>query len=161
MKRITYLTISFILLICIYSCAGYEPIYKPSKLQFVIAEYTIKANKKLGKAIYSKINNLTKLNKNNQSAQSIKIMIEVSKNKTATVKNSAGKILEYKVNLSTHIEINNFLTNELILNENFSYSSSYKTQDQYSETLKLENNIIENLLNKTYEDLIIKILEIK
>ena len=38
-------------------------------------------------------------------------------------------------------------------------SSSYKVQDQHSETIKLENRTIENLINKTYQDLLIKLSE--
>ena len=44
-----------------------------------------------------------------------------------------------------------------ILSESFSFSSIYKAQDQYSETIKLENKTTENLINKTYQDLLIKL----
>ena len=56
--------------------------------------------------------------------------------------------------------INDYLTNEEIVNQNFSYSSTYKVQDQYSETIILENKSIESLINKIYQDLIIKMSEI-
>ena len=79
--------------------------------------------------------------------------------KLATVKNSSGKILEYKINLNTKIIIYNFLTDEEVLNQNFNYYSSYKVQDQHSETLKLENQVIENLVNTTYQNTLIKISE--
>ena len=46
-----------------------------------------------------------------------------------------------------------------ILNHTFSYTSVYKVQDQYSETKKLENKIIEDLINKTYQNLLIKLSE--
>ena len=72
-------------------------------------------------------------------------------------KNSAGKILEYKISLNTNIIIKDYLTNDKILNHSFTYSSSYKVQDQHSETIKLENTTIKNLINKTGDDLIIKI----
>ena len=39
-------------------------------------------------------------------------------------------------------------------------SSSYKVQDQYSDTKEIENRAIENLINKTHQDLLIKISEI-
>jgi hypothetical protein len=162
MKKIIYLLIPLILLIYINACSGYKPIFGSSNIsnvQFEIADYSIKGNKKLGNKIYSKLYSLSNLNKNNPEAQSIYVSIEVLKDKTATVKNNAGKILEYKISLNSNIIVKNFLTNEEILSQNFSSSSSYKVQDQYSETLKLENTITENLINKTYQDLLIKISE--
>ena len=155
MKKITYLTISFILLIGINACTGYKPIFSTSNLQFEISDYSIKGDKSLGKKIYTKLYNLSQSNKNNTAVKNINISIEVSKDKTVKVKNSAGKILEYKISLNTNIEIKDYFTNDQILSHNFNYSSSYKTQDQFSDSLRLENKTIENLLNKTYQDLLI------
>ena len=156
MKKITYLTISFILLIGINACAGYKPIFSTSNLQFEISDYSIKGDKSLGGKIYTKLYNLSQSNKNNTAVKNINISIEVSKDKTAKVKNSAGKILEYKISLNTNIEIKDYFTNDQILSHNFNYSSSYKTQDQFSDSLRLENKTIENLLDKTYQDLLIE-----
>ena len=155
MKKITYLTIFFILLIGINACAGYKPIFSTSNLQFEINDYSIKGDKSLGGKIYTKLYNLSQSNKKNTAVKNINISIEVSKDKTVKVKNSAGKILEYKISLNTNIEIKDYFTNDQILSHNFNYSSSYKAQDQFSDSLRLENKTIENLLNKTYQDLLI------
>ena len=159
MKKTTFLIISLFLLIYINSCTGYKPIFSSSNFEFKIADYSINGNKKVGNKIYSKLHNISKLNKNNPDAQSVRVSIHTSMNKLATVKNSSGKILEYKINLNTNIIIYNFLTNEEVLNQNFNYYSSYKVQDQHSETLKLENKIIENLVDTTYQNTLIKISE--
>ena len=159
MKKITHLITSFILIFCINACAGYEPIFSSTKLQFKIADYSIKADKKLGNQIYSHLYTLAQSSKNNADAQNFHVTIEASKNKTATVKNSTGKILEYRVNLNTNIIIKDFLTNDEILNQYYSHSSSYKVQDQHFETIQLENKTIKNLLNKIYQDLTIKLSE--
>ena len=76
-----------------------------TNLQFEIADYSIKANKKLGSQIYSKLDNLSKSNKNNTEIQSIAIIIATTKNKNGTVKDSAGKVLEYKIILTSNIII--------------------------------------------------------
>ena len=159
MKKITYLIISLILLIFINACSGYKPIFSSSNLQFEIVDHSIKGDKKLGNQIYSKLYNLSNSNKNNPEAQSIHVSIEVLKDKIATVKNSAGKILEYKISLNSVITIKNYLTSDEILTQNFTFFSSYKVQDQYYETVKLENKTVENLVNKTYQDLLIKLSE--
>ena len=161
MKKITYLTISFILLIGINACAGYKPIFSTSNLQFEISDYSIKGDKSLGKKIYTKLYNLSQPNKNNTAVKNINISIEVLKDKTVKVKNSAGKILEYKISLNTNIEIKDYFTNDQILSHNFNYSSSYKTQDQFSDSLRLENKTIENLLDKTYQDLLIEMTAVQ
>ena len=158
MKKIYYSIILIITLIFINSCAGYKPIFS-TNIQFEIANYSIKSNKKLGKQIYSKLYSLTKSNKKNTDTQSIDIIIDVTKNKTPTVKSSTGKILEYRILVTSNIIIKDYLTDDKILSQNFSYSSVYKVQDQYSETITLENKTINNLINKTYENLLIKLSE--
>jgi len=159
MKKISYLFISLILLINIGACSGYKPIFSSSNLEFKIEDYSITGNKKLGNQIYSRLYNLSQSAQNTSDKKNIFILINASKNKNVTAKDSAGKILSYKINLSINVTIRDFLTNNQILNENFSYSASYKVQDQYSETIKLENRTIDNIVNKTYQDLLIKLSE--
>ena len=156
MKKITYLIISLIFLNFINACVGYKPIYTTTNLQFEIADYSIKTNKKLGSQIYSKLYNLSKSNKKNAETKSITIIIDTIKNKAATAKDSAGKVLEYRIILNSNIIIKDYLTDDKILNQSFSYSSVYKVQDNHSETIKIENKSIENLINKMYQDLLIK-----
>ena len=160
MKKISYLLISLILLINISACTGYKPIFSSSNIiEFKITNYSITGDKKLGNQIYSKLYNLSQTTRNTSEVKNIYILINVFKEKNATAKNSAGKILAYKINLSTTVIVENFTTGNQILNESFASSSSYKVQDQYSETIKLENRVIENLINKTYQDLLIKLSE--
>ena len=159
MKKIPYLFISFIILINIGACAGYEPIFGSSNLEFKIAEYSISGDKKLGNKIYSKLYDLSRSTKKTSGTKNIYLLINVSKDKKATAKDSAGKILGYRINLSTTITIKDVMTGNEILNENLFFSSMYKTQDQYSETIKLENQTTQNLINKTYQNLLIKLSE--
>ena len=109
--------------------------------------------------IYSKLYKLSNRSKTKNDIKNINIIIEVKKENNSTVKNSAGKILEYKVIINTDIIISDARNNDEILKQKFNFSSSYKAQDQYSETKRLENNIINNLLDRTFEDLIIKMSE--
>ena len=156
MKKIPYLFISFIILINIGACAGYEPIFGSSNLEFKISDYSISGDKKLGNQIYSKLYNLSRTTKKTSETKNIYLLINVSKDKNATAKDSAGKILGYKINLSTTITIKDVMTGNEILHENFSYSSVFKAQDQYSETIKLENQTTQNLINTIYQDFLIK-----
>ena len=159
MKKISYLLILLIFLINISGCTGYKPIFDSTNLEFKIVDYSISGDKKLGNQIYSKLYNYSKSNENVPEANKIYILINSSQNKKATAKNSAGKILGYKINLSTTITAKNLMTGNEMLNETFSYSSTYKTRDELFETKKLENQTIENLINTIYQDLLIKLSE--
>jgi len=159
MKKIIYITVTFLLIILTNACGGYKPIFGSSNLKFTINDYEIKGDENLGKQIYSKLYYFSKSNEKNPEAKSFDIVIKVSKEKNATAKDSAGQILEYKINLNTVIIMKDYLTNDEILNSSFDYSSSYVKQDQYTETLKLENKALENLINKTFENLLLKLSE--
>ena len=158
MKKKNYLLISLFLSIFIYSCAGYKPIYNSSNFGFEITKYEIKGEKKLGREIYYRLYNLSKSNKS-LDKKSLKILIHVSKNKSSTGKDSAGKILGYRIDLNSKLIVNSYLTDELLLNYDFNYSLNYKVQDQFSETIKLENKTVENLINKTYQDFLVKLVD--
>ena len=158
MKKITYLIISFIFMMYINACTGYKTIYT-TNLQFKIADYSIKANKKLGNRIYSKLYYLSKSDENNPEAKSITVIIETTKDKSPAAKNSKGNVLEYRITLNSVIIIKDFLTDDKIVNQNFSYSTIYRVQKRNFETIKLENKTIEDLINRIYENLLIKMSE--
>ena len=157
MKKITLLISSIFLFFFINGCAGYEPIFSSTNLQFEIADYSIKGDKTLGGKIYSKLHDISKNNKNNQDAKNIELFINVTKTKDSTSKDTSGKILEYKITLNVEVEIQDFITSDEILNQTFTSSTAYKVQSQYSDTIKLENKSIENLINKIYQELLIKL----
>ena len=159
MKKIAHPIFLFILLIFINGCAGYEPIFGSTKLQFEISDYSIEGNKILGNKIYSKVYTLSKSNKDNQNLRNVDLVIKVSKDKNVTVKDSAGKILEYKITLNTDVKITDFVTKDKILDQIFISSLTYKVQNKYSDTINLENRSIDNLINKTYQELIIRLAE--
>jgi len=159
MKKIVYPIFSFILLIFIGGCAGYEPIFGSTNLQFEIADYSIKGNKILGNKMYSKLYGLSKSKKDDQNLRSIDLVIGISKDKKATTKDSAGKILEYKITLNTDVKVSDFITKDKILNQIFTSSLAYKVQNKYSDTVSLENQSIENLINKTYQELTLRLAQ--
>ena len=159
MKKIANPIFLFILLIFINGCAGYQPIFSSTNLQFEIADYSIEGNKILGNKIYSKLYSLSKSKKDDQNLRNVDLTIKVSKDKNATVKDNAGKIKEYKITLNIIIEVKDYLTSQVILDETFISSLSYKVHDNYSDTIEAENRSIENLLNKTYQELVIKLAQ--
>ena len=156
MKKIIY---SILILIFLNNCVGYKPIFNSTNLQFKIADYSIEGNKILGNKIYSKLYSLSKSKKDDQNLRRVDLVIKVSKDKNVTTKDSAGKILQYKITLNTDVKVTDFITKDKILNQIFISSSIYKVQNKYSDTVNLENQTIENLLNKTYQELVIKLAQ--
>ena len=157
MKKNIFFVITVFILIFANACSGYKPIFGSSNSKFKISQHSLEGDKILGNQIYQKLYNVSRSNKDNPDAQSIKILIQITKDKVATVKNNAGKILEYKINVNGYFIVSDYLINNEILNQNFNHSSSYKVQDQQSETLKLENLAIANLINQISQNLLIEI----
>ena len=155
MKKIFYLTFLISLFIFVNDCTGYKPIFGSTSLQFEISNYDIEGDKILGNKLYSKLYNLSKSKKVNSDTKNLDLLVNVTKTKSATSKDSSGKILEYKINLNTKIKITDFITGKKLLEKNFNSSLNYKIQDQYSDTIKLENQTIENLLNKTLQEILV------
>ncbi len=155
MKKIIHHTIFTILLFYISGCSGYKPIFSSSSIKFNIINYSIEGEKKIGKKIYSKLYNLSQSKKEDPEIKNIDLLISVSKNKEATVKSSTGKILNYRITLNAQVSMRDIYTNNQLLERNISYSDSYKVQDQYSETIRLENKSIDNLVNKIFQDILI------
>ena len=67
--------------------------------------------------------------------------------------------MEYKLIITAKIEVSDYLQDKKILNQTFSSSISYKVQDQYSNTLKLESRSMENLISKIYQELLLRLSE--
>ena len=159
MKKNTFTILLIMLLTFINGCSGYKPIFSSTNLEFDIANYSLEDNKTLGEKIYSRLKRASKLNGNNENVRKIDILIKASQKKKATAKDASGKILQYKISLNIDVKIKDYLTEDEILNETYSSSSTYKIQNQYSDTLKLEERSINQLVDKTYQQILIKLSE--
>ena len=158
MKNFFYIILPYILIVLISGCAGYEPIFSSTNFKFKITNYSIDGEEIIGKRIYSKLYSASASEKTDE-VRNIEITLNILKDKNETARNSAGKIIEYKITLNAEIVVEDFTTKDEVLNQSFTSSLTYKVQDQYSDTLKLENQTIENLTNNIYEKLLIQLSE--
>lgn len=159
MKKINYLISILFCLNLLSGCAGYEPIFGSSNLQFKILEYEIKGDEEIGNKLYSKLNNLSKTQKEFSDFTPISLDINSVKNKEEMSKDTTGKTIEYKITISTSVEVKNYKTNNIILNQTFNSSILYKVQEQYSETVKVESRSTEELIQKIYSEILINLSE--
>jgi len=158
MKKKYSLILLLILMVFTSECTGYKPIFNSSSLMIEIKNYTIEGDQKLGERMYLKLSNLLKSN-NKESKKNIDLLIKVSKNKESTIKDKSGKILEYKITLNTIVIVKNYETNNQIFSKNFSNSLNYKMQNEYSESISTENKTIENLIDQTYQELLVTLIQ--
>jgi|TARA_B110000263_G_C15210238_1_gene464851 hypothetical protein len=154
-----YFTISlFILIIFINGCAGYKTIFNSTSLMLEIKNYEIEGDKKLGKRMYMKLSNSLKT-QSEGNKKKIDLLIDMTKKTEDTIKSQSGKILEQKITLNTILNVKNYETGNLILNKTYTNSLSYKIQDQYSETISAKNKAIDNLINQTYQEFLITLIQ--
>jgi len=157
MKKSIKIIYLIFLINLVYSCAGYEPVFKSSTLNFKIEEYKIEGDKNTAEKIYSSLKRAENYKSNIKNAVLINFFIKTSKTNIATIKDSTGKTKEYKIILKAKIKVSDYLSNNILINETFETSSSYKVQDNYSETVLLENKSIENLTNTIFQNLLNKL----
>ena len=158
MKKKYFLILPLILIIFTAACTGYKPIFNTSSLMLEIKKHTIEGDQKLGEIMYLKLSNLLK-SRSKESKKNIDLFINISKNKESTIKDKSGKILEYKITLNTIVIVKNYETNNLIFSKNFSNSLNYKVQSEYSESISVENKTIDNLINQTYQELLVTLIQ--
>jgi len=158
MKKKYFLILPFILIIFVNGCTGYKPIFNSSSLMIEIKNYNIEGDKNLGERMYIKLSNLIK-SKSGKNKKNIDLLINITKNKEPTIRDKSGKILEYKITLNTILNVKKYETGSLILNKKFVNSLNYKVQDQYSETVTAENKAIDNLINQTYQELLVTLIQ--
>ena len=154
MKKIIYSIFILVALTFINQCSGYKPIFSTTDIQFKIVDKEIKGDKLLGNKLYSKLYALSKTNNNEKKITDIVLVLKVTKTKSPTFKDSSGKILEYKINLNTQVEAKDYITDKNMLKQNFNSSLNYKVQNKYSDTLVLEEKTINDLIDKTYQDIL-------
>ena len=154
MKKILYSIFILAVFILVNQCSGYKPIFSTTDLKFKIVNHEIMGDKLLGNKLYSKLNVLSGSKNNEENVRNIVLILDVKKIKSSTSKDSSGKILEYKITLNTHVEAKDFLTDKSILKQNFNSSLNYKVQGTYSDTLTLEGKTTDDLVNKTYQDIL-------
>ena len=159
MKKNTFTILLIVLLIFTNGCSGYKPIFSSTNLEFDIANYSLEDDQTLGQKIYTRLKRASKFGGNNENVRKIDILVKASQNKKSTAKDSSGKILQYKISLNFDVKIKDYLTKDEILNETYSSSFTYKIQKQYSDTLKLEERSINQLVDKTYQQILIKLSE--
>ena len=129
----------FLILVC--SC-NYKPVLNKDqldKLKFKTIE--TKGDRRIAQIVVNKLNIIK------DKTGHLTLSIDGKKNVDVSNKSVTGKILEYSINLSYQVEVKNNLTGKIIYSKKISNTENYKPSNTYSDTIRNEKKIIENISN--------------
>ncbi len=141
----------FCLLIIFVNNCGYTPIYSNKDKNFVINKIELVGDNEVNKILSSRLN----IYKNNTGAERIfDIIISSKSTKTTLTKDKKGNPSQFSQNVSVNLIITNTI-NQTNVETSFTESSTYDNSDNKFDLKKYENNLIKNMSEKIYSDLIL------
>jgi len=137
-------------LILFLNNCGYTPIYSQKGQNFEINTIETFGELKPNKLLYNKF----KVYRNNPGAKkTINLTINSTLNKATIAKDKRGNPTQFSIGLSVSIQIVDNLNNksETIFSEN----STYDNSDNKFDLRKYENNLIKNMTEKIFSEIIL------
>jgi len=140
--------LSFLLLF-LNNC-GYTPIYSKKSQDFQIDEIETSGEKKVNKLLYNKL----KVYSNNPVAKKTFNLNIISKStKTIIAKDKKGNPSQFSIELSIALQITDSFNNKV--DRIFSESSAYDNNDNKFNLRKYEDNLIENMTETIFSEIIL------
>ena len=138
------------IIIFINNC-GYTPIYSNKDKNFVINKIDLIGDIEVNKILSKRLN----IYKNNAGAKRFfDIVINSKSTKTTLTKDKKGNPAQFSQSVSVNLTITDILNNTE-MQKNFIESSTYDSSDNKFDLKKYENNLIKNMSEKIYSDLIL------
>tara|TARA_Y100001936_G_scaffold248670_1_gene297102 strand:+ start:808 stop:1269 length:462 start_codon:yes stop_codon:yes gene_type:complete len=138
------------LIIFINNC-GYTPIYSNKDKNFVINKIDLVGDIEVNKILSNRLN----IYKNNADAKRFfDIIINSKSTKTILTKDKKGNPTQFSQSVSVNLIITDIINNTE-MQQNFTESSTYDSTDNKFDLKKYENNLIKNMSEKIYSDLIL------
>lgn len=134
-----------------YSCS-YQKMNSVNQKKFFIQEFEVKGDTRETFIIQRKIQRFS----NENSANKIKILIDLKKNKSIKEKNIKNKVIKYNLTLSAKVTIKDLNTNTEIV-RNFTAQQIYNVDDSYSNTVnnskEANNSLIDTIVDEILDQL--------
>mgnify|MGYP001289613503 CR=1 FL=1 len=154
MKRI----ILYFCFLAIYGCAGYEPLFSTKDLSYYVIDVenvsqnnlTDKISKRL--KIYQSKDDITK--------KGYKLKISSKMNNIISSKDGKGNVSSYKMIINVNVKVFNEVSDLPISTLNFDKSFDYNNQENKSNLSRYKKDILENIINKISQEIIIKLQSI-
>tara|TARA_X000000950_G_scaffold234730_1_gene284832 strand:+ start:2115 stop:2567 length:453 start_codon:yes stop_codon:yes gene_type:complete len=147
MKKILILLI----LIIISNCSGYSPIFSSKLTNFYIEEIIITEDNKLVKKI---IRNLKPYTINNNTKK-IKLELDLKLDETVILRDEKGDVATQEIRITLNVK--SYFSNDEIKKFKFMEKFTVNNQSNKFELNQYKKNIQSTMVDKIYEDLIIKL----
>ena len=138
-------------LILLGSCSGYSPIFSSKQTNFYIGEIVVNDDNQLTRKI---IKNLKPYTINNNK-KNIRLELDLKLSESVILRDEKGDVAsqEMKITLNVKSILQDKKVREYTFIENFSFNN----QSNKFELNQYKKNVQSNMIDKIYEDLIIKL----
>ena len=137
-------------LILFLNNCGYTPIYSKKSQDFQISKIETSGEVKVNKLLYNKL----KIYSDNPNARkTFNLNINSLSTKTTIAKDKKGNPTQFSIELSITLQIIDGLDNKV--DRIFSESSTYDNNDNKFDLRKYEDNLIENMTEKLFSEIIL------
>ena len=140
-----------IVLLILNNCAGYEPIFSSKDVNFYIGEITIKEDNKLIRNIVKNLKPYTIQN----DKRRINLELNLDIKEAITLKDTKGNTVSEEMGIA--LEVKTILENNDQIKFNFSEKFTFNNQSNKFELNQYKKRIQINLVEKIYQDLIIRL----
>ena len=146
MKKIIFIS----LIIFLSNCAGYKPIFTSDQTNFYIKKIEISDDNKLVRKL---IKSLKPYSVDN-GKQGITVRLDLNKQENVILKDAKGDPASYEIKIELNVDVIMMDgTNKLNFKENFTFNN----QSNKFELNQYKKNTETNLINKIFENLILKL----
>ena len=150
MKYINFKKALFCLIFLIlFSSCNYKPLLNNDQLnRLKFKDIQTEGDKRIVQMV------VNKLNTSRDQTGNLNLLINGKKKIDVSNKSTTGKILEYSLNLTYEIKVEDRKRREIIFSKVISKTRSYKASSNYSGTINSEKKIIENISSSVAKQII-------
>ena len=141
----------FFTLIFVYSCSGYSPIFSSKQTNFYIEEIIISDDNQLIRKIVKNLKPYT----TNNNKKKLKLELDLEINEVVTLRDEKGDMATEEIRMTLYV--NSILSNEEIQKYQFIEKFSIDNQSNKFELNQYKKRIKSTMIDKIYEDLILKL----
>ena len=141
----------FLILILLSNCSGYSPIFSSKITNFYIEEIIVNEDNKLIRRI---IKNLKPYTINNNKKK-IRLELDIKLSESVILRDEKGDVSSQEMKITLNVK--SILQDKKVIEYVFIENFSFKNQSNKFELNQYKKNIQSNMIDKIYEDLILKL----
>ena len=141
----------FLILILLSNCSGYSPIFSSKITNFYIEEIIVNEDNKLIRRI---IKNLKPYTINNNKKK-IRLELDLKLSESVILRDEKGDVSSQEMKITLNVK--SILQDKKVIEYVFIENFSFKNQSNKFELNQYKKNVQSNMIDKIYEDLIIKL----